>query len=209
MIKAKYSDKQFIVDILCRAFDQSISVNYAMKQGKKRRRRIRKLMDYSFEMCWLYGEIYYASDRKGVALLFSPEQKKTTWRSVFRDISFILSAVSLKRTIKVVKREFMLMKYYPEHLVYLWYLGVEPQSQGEGVGSKLLQEIMEMTDKRNLPIYLETSTLINLAFYKRMHFEVFEQFNLSYPLYMLKREPQRARHAFEREQARETKFAQM
>ena len=189
MIKATYSDKEFIVDLLCRAFDQYNSINEAVKQNRKREKSIRRLMDYSFETCWLYGEIYFTSDLKGVALLFSPEKKKTMLKSLTRDLSLIFYAINFWRIVKIIRREFLLKKYYSNQLVYIWYLGVEPEFQGQGVGTRLLKEIIQMVDQRNLPIYLETSLLINVSFYKRLNFKVFQKFHFSYTLYMLKREP--------------------
>jgi hypothetical protein len=66
MIQAKYSDKTLVVDILTQAFESNKSVNYVVKQDKKRQSRIRILMEYSFEVCWEFGEIYLADDKKRV-----------------------------------------------------------------------------------------------------------------------------------------------
>jgi ribosomal protein S18 acetylase RimI-like enzyme len=192
MIKAIYSDKQFIIDILSRAFENNNCVNEVIKQGRNRQKRIRNIMDYSFEICWNYGEIYYTPDHKAVALLFFPEKKKSTVKSILRDVSFLLSDIDARQIIKVITREFQLRKYYPEHFAYLWYLGVDPECQGKGVGSSLLKEVIKLEDRSNVPIYLETSTLINLSFYKRLHFKVFKRLHYGYTLFMLKREPQRA-----------------
>ena len=69
MIQAAYKDKYLIIDILTRSFDTNKSVNYVVKQDKKRESRIRKIMDYSFEACWASGEIFLTSDKKGVVLI--------------------------------------------------------------------------------------------------------------------------------------------
>jgi ribosomal protein S18 acetylase RimI-like enzyme len=190
MIRAEYSDKPFVVDLLIRAFDKNNSVNYALRQGRFRYKHIRRLMNYSFDICWNYGEIYYTPDHNAVALLFYPEKKKFTARNVLRDMYLILTSVKVDKIYAVLRRELLLRKYYPKHLAYLWYLGVEPCFQGQGVGTSLLSEIMLMEDKYHLPIYLETSTLQNVRFYKHLHFEVFEKFTKQCPLYMLKREPE-------------------
>jgi ribosomal protein S18 acetylase RimI-like enzyme len=191
MIRATYSDKSFIVDILIRAFDNNNSVNYAIKQGKNRQKCLQRLMEYSFETCWQFGEIYYTPDRNAVVLLFTPEKKKISLTSIWRDTSLLLYSVKPHRIAGIVHRELILRKYYPQHLMYLWYLGVEPQFQGQGVGSNVLKEVMRLADERGLPIYLETSTLINLAFYRKLHFVLFEKFNDGVPLYMLHREPKK------------------
>ncbi len=59
---------------------------------------------------------------------------------------------------------------------YLQTLGVEPAHQGKGYGSLLMEYMLEKIDNSNpLPIFLETSTEINVKFYKRFGFEVMEE----------------------------------
>ena len=56
---------------------------------------------------------------------------------------------------------------------YLQTLGVEPAHQGKGYGSLLMEYMLEKIDATNpLPVFLETSTEINVKFYKRFGFEV-------------------------------------
>ena len=56
---------------------------------------------------------------------------------------------------------------------YLQTLGVEPAHQGKGYGSLLMEYMLEKIDNTNpLPVFLETSTEINVKFYKRFGFEV-------------------------------------
>ena len=59
---------------------------------------------------------------------------------------------------------------------YLQTLGVEPDHQGKGYGSLLMEYMLEKIDKTNpLPVFLETSTEINVKFYKRFGFEVISE----------------------------------
>ena len=59
---------------------------------------------------------------------------------------------------------------------YLQTLGVEPAHQGKGYGSLLMEYMLEKLDTSNsLPVYLETSTEINVKFYKRFGFEVMKE----------------------------------
>lgn len=55
---------------------------------------------------------------------------------------------------------------------YLMILGVDPPIQGQGIGSTLLQPMLQRTDTERLPCYLETAKERNLAFYRRHGFEV-------------------------------------
>ena len=58
---------------------------------------------------------------------------------------------------------------------YLSALGVDPDRQGEGIGSALLRPVLAEADARGLPCYLETATGRNVLLYERHGFEVVEE----------------------------------
>lgn len=56
-----------------------------------------------------------------------------------------------------------------------WYLavvGVDPEAAGTGLGSALLQPVLEASDEQGLPCYLETAEADNEAFYEKHGFAV-------------------------------------
>ncbi len=55
---------------------------------------------------------------------------------------------------------------------YLAILGTEPEAQGRGIGSALLQPILERCDKQGATAYLESSKQSNIPFYQQRGFEV-------------------------------------
>jgi GNAT superfamily N-acetyltransferase len=55
---------------------------------------------------------------------------------------------------------------------YLVVLSVRPESQRQGLGSRLVGPILERADRDGLPCRLETSDPANVAFYQRFGFEV-------------------------------------
>lgn len=55
---------------------------------------------------------------------------------------------------------------------YLGVLGVAPEWQGLGLGSRLAAPGLERADRENLPVTLETSQPRNLPLYRRLGFEV-------------------------------------
>ena len=63
--------------------------------------------------------------------------------------------------------------HFPDEPVwYLKLLGVDPEGQGQGIGSTLLRASLEELDKDGLPAYLETGTERNVRFYQRFGFDV-------------------------------------
>lgn len=186
MIIANSNDKSTVVDILCQSFKENNSVNYVVKQDKKREKRIKTLMEYSFELCLRYGKIYINNSKNACALTLFPDQQRTT---IHLDIKLILKSIGISRVVKVLNRNSKIKKHYPQQpIIYLWFIGVNPEEQNKGVGSQLLSEIIMESESTQKPIYLETSMPENLPFYKRFGFTVYNELNFTHKLYLLRRE---------------------
>ena len=189
MIKATYQDKYKVVDILAASFDDNQSVNYIVKQDKKRTQRIRKLMAYSFDICYLYGEVFLADDKSACALILLPDKKKSNVKSILLDIKLIVSCIGISNIKKAMKRERKIKKSYPKELMYyLWFIGVEPDKQNMGIGSALIKKVIEEAHSKQRPVYLETSTLKNIPWYEKFGFKIYNELNLGYPLFFMKKE---------------------
>lgn len=194
MRQAKYEEKNLIIDILTQSFESNQSVNYIIPQDKKRIKRIRALMDYSFEVCYLFGEVLISEDKKACALIVYPDKKKTSLKSILLDVKLIIQCVGLKNIKKTLSREALIQKIQPkERMTYLWFIGVNLAAQNKGIGSLLLQEIIQLSIQNNRPIYLETSTVKNLPWYSKFGFQVYSEQDLSYHLYFLKRDKKKNR----------------
>jgi GNAT superfamily N-acetyltransferase len=75
---------------------------------------------------------------------------------------------------------------------YLPALGVRPDRQGQGLGSKLMHPILSRCDEQGLPAYLEASSPRNRALYERHGFEVTKEVKLPRggpPLWLMWRDP--------------------
>ena len=190
MIKAAAEDKPLILDILSKSFDNNRSVNYIIKNGHYQKKSIHALMEYSFEICSLFGEIFLSDDRSACALILYPHQKSTSLKTIWLDIRLIFKAVGLNGIAKVLNRETQIKKIQPKvDMAYLWFIGVDPVKQHRGTGSKLLSEIIAYTTGKYLPVYLETSTPENLSWYKRFGFEIYDRLLLGYTLFFFRRNP--------------------
>jgi len=188
MRQAKYEEKNLIIDILTQSFESNQSVNYIIPQDEKRIKRIRALMDYSFDVCSLFGEVFISEDKKACALIVYPDKKKTTLKSILLDFKLATRCVGIKNIKKTLDREALIQKIQPkETMTYLWFIGVNLAEQNKRIGSTLLQEIIQQSIQNNRPIYLETSTIKNLPWYSKFGFKVYSEQDLSYRLYFLKR----------------------
>ncbi len=100
--------------MLVDSFENNKSVNYIVSQDKKRLKRIKALMKYSFEVCYHFGDIFLTEDKKGCALIVLPDKKKTTLRSIVLDARLIISAIGLSNIKKAIKRESLINKFHPD-----------------------------------------------------------------------------------------------
>lgn len=83
----------------------------------------------------------------------------------------------------------------PEPHWYLMVVGVDPELQGQGVGSAIVREGLALADRETQPCYLETSERRNLAFYERLGFVVLEEATLGKggpKAWAMRREPRHA-----------------
>ncbi|MEU9228709.1 GNAT family N-acetyltransferase [Streptomyces massasporeus] len=55
---------------------------------------------------------------------------------------------------------------------YLWMIGVAPGRQGEGLGTALIEAVLDRCDREGLPAYLEASSARSRALYERLGFEL-------------------------------------
>lgn len=64
MKSATPADKNHIINILCKSFNDNFSINYIIKQDQMRMLRMAALMKYSFENCMRFGEVSLYDDEK-------------------------------------------------------------------------------------------------------------------------------------------------
>jgi len=188
MIQAQYVEKELVIDILSKAFDLNQSVNYIIKQGPDRAAHVRALMNYSFKLCYQYGAVYLNEQKTACALVLFPEQKKTTLKSILWDVQLILNSVGVFNIYKAMSREAKIKAAYPvnQPMYYLWFIGVLPECQHQGVGSELIQSLLFEAGATGKTVFLETSTLTNLPWYKKLGFDIYTEQNFGYTLFFLK-----------------------
>jgi GNAT superfamily N-acetyltransferase len=101
-------------------------------------------MDYSFEVCFRFGEVWLSDDLKGCALILYRNQTKSSPTSIWLDIQLIFRVIGINRIGKALKREAKIKAKQPEkEIAYLWFIAVSPIHQHRGFGSRLLKEVLD------------------------------------------------------------------
>jgi ribosomal protein S18 acetylase RimI-like enzyme len=188
MIKAQIKDREQVVSMLARCFDDNKSVNYIIPQDRHREKRIVQLLEYSFDYCQLFGEVYLSGDGQACAMVVYPREVKISLRSILLDLRLVLRCVGLVNLRKVLKREAIIKKLHPRQaFCYLWFIGVSPEVQQRGIGGALLREVLDQCDLEGLPVYLETSVEKNVPWYTKRGFSVYKELDPGYRLYCMRR----------------------
>ncbi|PYF74570.1 GNAT family N-acetyltransferase [Pedobacter nutrimenti] len=184
---SKTEHKRKVVEILLLAFEQNKSVNYICCDDALRYTRIRLLMEYAYKVCNRYGKIFLSEDENACALVLFPDKRNSTFKSLFWDIKLAFQVIGLDNISKILKREKEIKKYHPVMpFYYLWFIGVHPYRQGMGKGSSMLQTVLADAKQMGRPVYLETSTLENLPWYKRFGFTIYAEMDFGYRFFLLK-----------------------
>jgi len=167
------------VDALQQAFFDDPVMGFLLPDDGSRRWRIAKLFETEIRAQYVpLAGAWTTADHAGAALWAPPGRWALPPTKLLRN--GIPLAHAFGRRLPIALRSLALIeKHHPkEPHWYLAVLGTAPHRQGTGVGSALLQPVLDRCDEEGLPAYLESSKESNLAFYHRHGFEVTEKLNL-------------------------------
>jgi ribosomal protein S18 acetylase RimI-like enzyme len=190
-------DRDRLSAVLARAFaDDPVTrwVYGPIADGARRERQLRRERRF---FAWLLDRVtehevsWTTESGQGAAIWALPGRWRETPRQALELCAIAAPAVGL-RAARVLRGLAAVERSHPDrpHL-YLATLGVDPESQGAGVGSALLRRGLELCDREGVPAYLETATERNIDFYARHGFRVTGQVHLPQgpPVWLMWREP--------------------
>jgi len=163
---------------LARAFQDDPVFRWMVPDDSERLERSERGFALYLRKVYLrHDECYTTEGLVGGALWMPPG----TWHlgplAQLRLLPGMLAAMG-PRLPQVLRAIAMLESNHPkEPHWYLPFVGVEPESQGRGVGTALMRPIVERCDREQLPAYLEATTPRNRTCYERQGFEVTEEFH--------------------------------
>lgn len=120
-------------------------------------------------------EAYTVGDSAGVCVW----EPSGTWKLAVREQIALLPAMlrifgrNLPRLLGTLNAVEKNHPTEPHH--YLAFVGVDPESQRQGMGSILMHPVLQRCDAEGLPAYLEASAPRNRALYERHGFEATEE----------------------------------
>ena len=183
-----------VAQALARAFEDDPVMTWIFQRDSERLTRLERLFSLFLRRIWLRHDECYTADRLfGAALWLPPGQ----WHlGPFAQLRLVPGTIAVMgRNVSRGMTAIQTMeKRHPKKRphYYLPVLGVEPEFQGRGFGSALMQPVLARCDRNRVGAYLESSKRRNVALYERHGFRVVEELQLPKggpPIWRMWRDP--------------------
>jgi ribosomal protein S18 acetylase RimI-like enzyme len=177
--------------MLARSFHDDPVMSWFFPDSGRRLGQSRRFFAMRLRQLLPQGETYTVDGTTGAAIWALPER----WRlGVWEDLRIGLALLpALGRRVGVAVRGVELIEraHPADPHYYLAVLGTDPTAQGQGIGSALLQPVLETCDRDEIPAYLESSKERNIDFYARHGFRVTGELTLPEgpPVWSMWRDP--------------------
>lgn len=163
------TDQSTVIGILTLAFSADPMARWSLPDPAKYLATFPSLATAFGGNAFEKGTAYMAGSNAGAALWLPPgaTSDEKSLKAIFNDVA----GDDVKREMQFIFEQ--MEKFHPtEPHWYLPMIGVDPMSQGTGVGSALMGEALKAVDLDGLIAYLESSNPKNIALYQRFGFEV-------------------------------------
>jgi GNAT superfamily N-acetyltransferase len=178
---------------LAQAFVEDPIFSWLMPDERRRETRLRRFFAVELRRLVLPRGIAWTSgELAGAALALPPGAWSTPPHvALLQGRCFGMRLHRPTGLLAMIERRHLRAPHY-----YFAYIGVAPEAQGHGLGSRLMGPTLERCDADGLPAYLEASSERNAALYERLGFRLQREvrFAGSPPLRLMVRPPV-ARHA--------------
>jgi len=171
-------ERKRVLEVLGRAFfDDPVSA-YLFPDERRRRAGFAGFAGLAIDSFGAGAHVLTNDSVQGAAIWQRPSPKSAGLlqqiRMALRMAWLIRSGFS--RAIRL--GDFMGKHHLHQPHYYLAALGTDPVFQGRGIGSALMQPVLDLCDKERHPAYLESSKQANIPFYNKHGFEVIEELQI-------------------------------
>ncbi len=189
------ADRSAIAAMLARAFRNEGFASWFVRHDQHRDKAFRRLFEVNLQLSMPYGHVYTTTDLHSAALWVPPNKWQLGSIEQFKLLPTVLAITGLKQAWSRNMAVFEAEKLHPqEPHYYLLAIGTEPDYQGHGLGSAVIQPGLDLCDQEHMPAYLETPTeSLAESFYVRHGFETLSTFVMPYDgpkIWRMWREPQ-------------------
>ncbi len=169
-------------EMWARAFYNGAFYVWIIPDSKIRPELLREFFLFRLRLGVLYGEVYVTPDFEGgacwipsVNVALSDERVIEAGVIEFSSKLHAADPGAMTRLMQYVNiTDPLHEKLAPYPHLYLSSIAVDPIHQKQGLGSALLDAMIERVKHENLPLYLETNSQGNIPYYERFGFTVRE-----------------------------------
>lgn len=171
--KVMREDIPVLVPRLALAFASQPLTKWILGDDEEALKRGERVLKLDFENALQYDLMLTTTALQGAALWHPPDRKQTAWQGIVWLLKLI-QIIGISRNLPAQLESFWKFeKLFPRiPNYYLSMLAVAPAFQGQGIGSALLQPVLELCDARGIIAYTVTDTEPNVVFYEKQGFRV-------------------------------------
>ncbi len=188
---AESRDHPRLSSVLARAFEEDPILRWAFPGQRARDRYGDAFFRWSLWRCADQDVTWTTADLNGAAIWSLPDRWQVTLTQLARLIRWTAPGIGARGPRILWGLGAVERRHPDDRHLYLAVLGVEPERQGSGLGSRLIKPGLDLCDRERIAAYLETGNERNLSFYGRHGFDVTGELTLPKGprVWLMRREP--------------------
>lgn len=163
--------------VLARAFQYDPMMAYLIPDERRRAAVAPGFFRATLGYCLRYGEVHTTPEVRGVACWLPPGEARVTPGRILRTgglrTPLTLGPPAFSRLLALMSHlDDEHERNAPDPHWYLYILGAEPLSRGQGIGRAMLRPVLDRADAAGQPCYLETQNERNVPVYESLGFRL-------------------------------------
>ena len=167
------SDPTPVVSLLAKAFFDDPEFVWMFPDAADRERRLRVFMSVFYTHQFSpHGQCYVNESLTAATYWLPPGAPFVGPREFVKMFPPIARELGTRLPAVLLQLHHMSKLQAKEPRYYLGEIGVLPEHQGQGLGSKIMQPVLELADRESMPCALECTNPKNHVFYQRLGFTI-------------------------------------
>lgn len=172
------SDRDIIISIVTRAFEENPRAQTMMKQGNPTR-SVRLMTEYAYQLVEKFNGIYLSEDKTTVLFYYRESQYQRNFLDYLEYGKMFMKAIRPSQLFPTLRREKYIKSLRPDYedYIYVWVLAsVADKTSIRGLVD-IRDHLFELAERLQLPILIETTVEKLLKLYRYVGFETYHQWH--------------------------------
>ncbi|WP_417609510.1 hypothetical protein [Owenweeksia hongkongensis] len=170
-------DQSTATQVLAEAYQQAPNISWAVDSSSKK-------LNYFFSSL-LKDAIakdgaYITSNSRGVLLLYDMKASSRSISSVFRKLHLMIFVIGIKKSMQLMKLEKLKKRLRPKSGLYGMALAILDDEHRWQTALEVKQGFLEISKKKQLPIYVETTNERIVKLYEIIGFDTYHKMRHPY-----------------------------